>query len=92
MRSNQPHGAARVLLEHRHMLVDEELVERVAHALINHELFEKAGELYRETERPEKALDCFCQGKDFGRAIQVGGKTANSFRVFKNRFEKIVKF
>lgn len=31
----------------------------------------KAGELYNEIQSYDKALDCFCQGKDFNRAIQV---------------------
>lgn len=41
MKSGKPAGASKILMEHSHLLKDNELVERVAQALINGEQQEK---------------------------------------------------
>jgi hypothetical protein len=53
------------------MLHNDELVAKVASALLRSELFEQAGELYEKVNQTEKAFDCYRKAKAFARAIEL---------------------
>jgi len=53
------------------MLHNDELVAKVASALLRSELFEQAGELYEKVNQTEKAFDCYRKAQAFPRAIEL---------------------
>jgi hypothetical protein len=53
------------------MLQNDELVAKVASALLRGELFEQAGELYEKVNQTEKAFDCYRKAQAFPRAIEL---------------------
>jgi hypothetical protein len=53
------------------MLHNDELVAKVASALLRSELFEQAGELYEKVNQTEKAFDCYRKAQAFARAIEL---------------------
>lgn len=78
LRAKQPLQAVELLLKNRNMLKnltnaegEEGILERITKTLIDHELFDKIGELYEAIEQPEKALNYYKQGNIYGKAIQI---------------------
>uniref|UniRef100_A0A915BZY3 Intraflagellar transport protein osm-1 n=1 Tax=Parascaris univalens TaxID=6257 RepID=A0A915BZY3_PARUN len=71
LKANLGAHAARVLLSSTQLLVNEDLVQKVAVTLVRAELFEKAGDLFEKTKDFERALECFRKGKCFAKAIQL---------------------
>ncbi|KAE9551982.1 hypothetical protein FO519_004806 [Halicephalobus sp. NKZ332] len=71
LKSNQPAHAARILLDNEKYCNDENLVEKVGSALIQNEIYDKAGELFEASKQFQKALDSYRKGKNFGKSIQV---------------------
>jgi len=53
------------------MLQNDELVAKVALALLRGEFFEQAGELYEKVNQTEKAFDCYRKAQAFPRAIEL---------------------
>ena len=53
------------------MFVDTFLLQRIATALINGDMQERAGDLYEKIRRPEEALKCYRDGEAFGRAVEL---------------------
>jgi intraflagellar transport protein 172 len=62
---------SRLIQNNPEMLHNEELVAKVASALLHSELFEQAGELYEKVNQTEKAFDCYRKAQAFARAIEL---------------------
>lgn len=62
---------SRLIQNHSVMLQNEEVVAKVASALLRGELFEQAGELYEKVNQTEKAFDCYRKAQAFPRAIEL---------------------
>uniref|UniRef100_A0A0R3RLE7 WD_REPEATS_REGION domain-containing protein n=1 Tax=Elaeophora elaphi TaxID=1147741 RepID=A0A0R3RLE7_9BILA len=63
--------AARILLQNPKLIIKNDLVQNVAAALIQSDLFEKAGELFEATKDFEQALENYRKGKGYAKAIQL---------------------
>ncbi|KAJ4427860.1 hypothetical protein ANN_23861 [Periplaneta americana] len=71
LRASLPTRASRLIQNNPDMLQNDELVAKVASALLRSELFEQAGELYEKVNQTEKAFDCYRKSKAFPRAIEL---------------------
>ncbi|VDK73481.1 unnamed protein product [Litomosoides sigmodontis] len=63
--------AARILLQNPKLFVKNDLMQKVATALTQSDLFEKAGELFEATEDFEQALVNYRKEKSYAKAIQL---------------------
>lgn len=53
------------------MSYPEDLLEKIASSLASAGMFEKAGELYEQMEKLQKALDCYVKGSVFKKAVDL---------------------
>jgi intraflagellar transport protein 172 len=71
MKAGLPAKAARILMTHEDIASQQSVVESVATALKNSELYEMAGELYEKVRMLQQALQAYRAGKDFRRAVEL---------------------
>ena len=62
MKANLPARAARLALRIPQLSSDNDLLERIATALVKGSLYEKAGELYEKVGSKQRALDAYRKG------------------------------
>jgi intraflagellar transport protein 172 len=81
LRSGLPVRAANVITEFN-VKVPDSTEEKIVNALINAELFEKAGEYYERKGNAQKALECYVKGNVYDKAVDLA-RTKNSPHVTK---------
>ncbi|XP_027706181.1 intraflagellar transport protein 172 homolog isoform X2 [Vombatus ursinus] len=71
LKAGLPAKAARLILAREELLANPELVEHVTSALVKGELFERAGDLFEKIRNPQRALECYCKGNAFMKAVEL---------------------
>ncbi|XP_032706812.1 intraflagellar transport protein 172 homolog [Lontra canadensis] len=71
LKAGLPAKAARLVPAREELLANTELVEHVTAALVKGELCERAGDLFEKIRNPERALECYCQGSAFMKAVEL---------------------
>ncbi|XP_034856689.1 intraflagellar transport protein 172 homolog isoform X2 [Mirounga angustirostris] len=71
LKAGLPAKAARLVLAREELLADTELVEHITAALIKGELYERAGDLFEKIRNPQRALECYCKGSAFMKAVEL---------------------
>ncbi|XP_047600744.1 intraflagellar transport protein 172 homolog isoform X9 [Lutra lutra] len=71
LKAGLPAKAARLVLAREELLANTELVENITAALIKGELYERAGDLFEKIRNPERALECYCKGSAFMKAVEL---------------------
>nr|CAD7394029.1 unnamed protein product [Timema cristinae] len=62
---------SRLVQSNTDLLNNDEIVAKVASALLQAELYEQAGELYEKVNRTEKAFECYRKARAFPKAIEL---------------------
>ncbi|ELV13731.1 Intraflagellar transport protein 172 like protein [Tupaia chinensis] len=71
LKAGLPAKAARLVLTQEELLANTELVEHITAALIKGELYERAGDLFEKIQNPQRALECYCKGNAFMKAVEL---------------------
>ncbi|THD25249.1 Intraflagellar transport protein [Fasciola hepatica] len=71
LRAGVPGKAARLAMSEPQLSNERSLMERIIQALIQNELYEKAGEMYQHMNQLENAMRCYRQGHAFQRAVEL---------------------
>lgn len=71
LKAGLPAKAARLVLNREELLANTELVEHITAALIKGELYERAGDLFEKIRNPQRALECYCKGSAFMKAVEL---------------------
>uniref|UniRef100_A0A8D0C2Z7 IFT80/172/WDR35 TPR domain-containing protein n=1 Tax=Salvator merianae TaxID=96440 RepID=A0A8D0C2Z7_SALMN len=71
LKAGLPAKAARLVMGREELLTNTSLVNRIASALIQGELFEQAGELFEKIRNPQRALECYCKDNSFLKAVEL---------------------
>ncbi|XP_053316583.1 intraflagellar transport protein 172 homolog [Spea bombifrons] len=71
LRAGLPAKAARLCLNQDGLMADSDLVARVTAALVKGEFYERAGDLLERVNNGRRALECYCRGKAFRKAIEL---------------------
>lgn len=71
LKAGLPAKAARLVLTREELLANTELVEHITAALIKGELHERAGDLFEKIRNPQRALECYCKGNAFMKAVEL---------------------
>lgn len=53
----------------------QDILERIALALSQSGMQERAGEFYEQMEQLQKALDCYCKGNAFHKALELAKRS-----------------
>ena len=53
----------------------QDILERIANSLSNSGMQERAGEFYEQMDQLQKALDCYCKGNAFSKAIELAKRS-----------------
>ncbi|KAM6180361.1 LOW QUALITY PROTEIN: intraflagellar transport protein 172 homolog [Erethizon dorsatum] len=70
LKAGLPAKAARLVLTREELLANTELVEHITTALKG-ELHERAGDLFEKIRNPQRALECYCKGNAFMKAVEL---------------------
>ncbi|KAM8953335.1 intraflagellar transport protein 172 homolog [Pelodytes ibericus] len=71
LRAGLPAKAARLCINCDQLLSDSELISRVTTALIKGEFNERAGDLLEKVNNTRRALECYCRGNAFRKAVEL---------------------
>ncbi|RUS80517.1 hypothetical protein EGW08_011738 [Elysia chlorotica] len=71
MKAGLPARAARLAASREELMTNNDLIARIAGALIKSELYDRAGDLYEKIRDYQRAMECFKKGKDFRRAVDL---------------------
>ncbi|XP_040282805.1 intraflagellar transport protein 172 homolog [Bufo bufo] len=71
LRAGLPAKAARLCMGQEQLLLDTELVGRVTAALIKGDFYERAGDLLEKINNSRRALECYCKGFAFRKAVEL---------------------
>ncbi|XP_021109553.1 intraflagellar transport protein 172 homolog [Heterocephalus glaber] len=71
LKAGLPAKAARLVLTREELLATTELVEHITTALIQGDLHERAGDLFEKIRNPQRALECYCKGNAFMKAVEL---------------------
>uniref|UniRef100_A0A8C0FR79 Intraflagellar transport protein 172 homolog n=1 Tax=Bubo bubo TaxID=30461 RepID=A0A8C0FR79_BUBBB len=71
MRAGLPAKAARLAMSREELLTNGDVISKVSMALIRGELYEQAGDLFEKVGNPRKALECYCKGSAFLKAVEL---------------------
>ncbi|KAM6965091.1 intraflagellar transport protein 172 homolog [Aplochiton taeniatus] len=66
-----PAKAARLALGRDELASSQDVVNRIAAALIKGEFYERAGDLYEKIRNNQRALDCYRKGNAFRKAVEL---------------------
>ena len=80
LKANLPARAASVVSSYE-INYSKELLEKIATTLASSQMFEKAGEFYEKMGDLQGALDMYCKGNAFGKAVELAKKAAPSLVV-----------
>ncbi|XP_078506239.1 intraflagellar transport protein 172 homolog [Lissotriton helveticus] len=71
LKAGLPAKAARLAISRDELMVDTEVVERITASLIKGEFYERAGDLFEKIRNSRRALECFCKGNAFRKAVEL---------------------
>ncbi|XP_064911402.1 intraflagellar transport protein 172 homolog isoform X1 [Columba livia] len=71
LRAGLPARAARLAMGRDELLTHGDVTNRVSVALVRAELYEQAGDLFEKVGNPRKALECYCKGSAFLKAVEL---------------------
>ncbi|OPJ79336.1 intraflagellar transport 172-like protein [Patagioenas fasciata monilis] len=71
LRAGLPARAARLAMGRDELLTHGDVINRVSVALVRAELYEQAGDLFEKVGNPRKALECYCKGSAFLKAVEL---------------------
>uniref|UniRef100_A0A3B4Z6I6 Intraflagellar transport protein 172 homolog n=1 Tax=Stegastes partitus TaxID=144197 RepID=A0A3B4Z6I6_9TELE len=66
-----PAKAARLAISRPEITNSSETVSRIAASLIKGEFYERAGDLYEKIRNNQRALECYCKGGAFRKAVEL---------------------
>ncbi|KAM9840528.1 intraflagellar transport protein 172 homolog [Aulostomus maculatus] len=71
LKAGLPAKAARLAISQADITNNSDTVSRIAASLIKGEFYERAGDLYEKIRNNQRALDCFCKGGAFRKAVEL---------------------
>ncbi|KAM6123262.1 intraflagellar transport protein 172 homolog [Pterocles gutturalis] len=71
LQAGLPAKAAWLAMSRDEFLTNKDVVSRVSTALIRGELHEQAGDLFEKVGNPRRALECYCKGSAFLKAVEL---------------------
>ncbi|XP_058470061.1 intraflagellar transport protein 172 homolog [Solea solea] len=71
LKAGLPAKAARLALSRAEVTGNADTVSRIAVNLVKGEFYERAGDLYEKIKNNQKALDCYCRGGAFRKAVEL---------------------
>ena len=80
LKGGLPAKAANVVFNYN-MSYPQDILEKIANQLSQSGMFEKAGEFYEQMEMLQRALDCYCKGNAFNKAVELAKKAEPRFVV-----------
>lgn len=66
--------SAALLIQNERIIHDQTLIERVSTSLLKQNQFEKAGDFFESLERYERALEAYCKGHSYRKAVDLSRK------------------
>ncbi|XP_054618204.1 intraflagellar transport protein 172 homolog [Dunckerocampus dactyliophorus] len=71
LKAGLPAKAARLAMNKPTIANNSDTVSRITASLVKAEYFEQAGDLYEKTRNHQRALECFCKGAAFSKAVEL---------------------
>nr|XP_057921402.1 intraflagellar transport protein 172 homolog [Doryrhamphus excisus] len=71
LKAGLPAKAARLAMSKPNIANNSDTVSRITSSLVKAEYFEQAGDLYEKTRNHQRALECFCKGAAFSKAVEL---------------------
>ncbi|KFO82193.1 Intraflagellar transport protein 172, partial [Cuculus canorus] len=71
LQAGLPAKAAQLAMRQDELLTNGDVINRVCTALVQGELYEQAGDLFEKTGNTQKALECYCKGSAFLKAVEL---------------------
>uniref|UniRef100_A0A3Q1C4I4 Uncharacterized protein n=1 Tax=Amphiprion ocellaris TaxID=80972 RepID=A0A3Q1C4I4_AMPOC len=71
LKAGLPAKAARLAISRPEITNSSETVSRIAAQLIKGEFYERAGDLYEKIRNNQRALECYCKGGAFRKAVEL---------------------
>uniref|UniRef100_A0A7N8X2V0 Intraflagellar transport protein 172 homolog n=1 Tax=Mastacembelus armatus TaxID=205130 RepID=A0A7N8X2V0_9TELE len=71
LKAGLPAKAARLAISRPEITSNSETVSRIATNLIKGEFYERAGDLYEKIRNNQRALECYCKGGAFRKAVEL---------------------
>ncbi|XP_053566907.1 LOW QUALITY PROTEIN: intraflagellar transport protein 172 homolog [Bombina bombina] len=71
LKAGLPTKAARLCLGNSLLLSESQIIERVTNTLIKGDFHERAGDLFEKVKNYRRALECYCRGSAFRKAVEL---------------------
>uniref|UniRef100_A0A3Q2XZS2 Intraflagellar transport protein 172 homolog n=1 Tax=Hippocampus comes TaxID=109280 RepID=A0A3Q2XZS2_HIPCM len=71
LKAGLPAKAARLAMSRPNITNNGDTVSRITASLVKAEYYEQAGDLYEKTRNPQRALECYCKGAAFSKAVEL---------------------
>lgn len=71
LKAGLPTKAAWLAMSMDELLSSSDVINRITVALIKGEFFERAGDLFEKLKNNQRALDCYCKGNIFKKAVEL---------------------
>jgi intraflagellar transport protein 172 len=74
LKGGLPAKAANVVFNYN-MSYPQDILEKIAAQLSQSGMYEKAGEFYEQMDMLQRALECYCKGNSYGKAVELAKKS-----------------